>query len=170
MLSYSFSLTEEQVFDFFKKFRAKNIKLLSTMGIIMFVLSAVFFVADYFFGESYIFLALAVFMLVFAVFVIGISLAIKKALKPQSLIYFNSCQANGVIDTEFQLYETEFVVLNPVIGNVTHYKYDIISNVMDLDGFVAVVLKSNLCLPIVKNETTAPLISTLKSLSPVAKR
>lgn len=164
MLSYTFSLTETQLFDFFKKYRAKLVRSLLFFSIALFVLAAAFLVwhildaeADYI-TEIIVF---ACFGIIMAILCGGV----KKGAKTQSSVYFKTCQVDGLVTYEYQLGEKEFTLLQPARGNVSHYYYDLIIKVTEIDGFVSVLLESNQCLPIPVTDDTRPLIDTFKSLA-----
>ena len=121
-----------------------------------------------FFGLSFVegfkdFRTLSYVILVAAVFLILVVAFSKNAARSQIDLYFKSCQVDGIVDYEFQIFETEFVVLQPNKGNVHHYLYESLVKVYNLDGYAAVMVAGNQYLPVPVNETTRPLIDLLQA-------
>lgn len=163
-MNYSFSLTSEQLYDFFKKFRTKTVKFFIIMSVVFFVVGAAFFVW-HFLDEKVDMIVGALIMIIAGILLIVCSVGINKSTKTQSDVYFRSCQTDGIINYEYQLCEKEFVVSIPERGNVNHYYYDLIIKVTELDGYASVLLEGNQCLPVLVNEETRPMIETFKSVA-----
>ncbi len=164
MLTYTFSLTEEQIGDFFKKYRAKSVKFLLIFSILIIVLGTASLVWDILDDKADMFV-FGVFLILLGIVVLCSMVGIKKRAKTQTAVYFKSCQSDGIITYEYLLDEKEFVVTQPARGNVDHIYYDMIVRVTELDGYASVLLENNHLLPILINESTRPLIDTFKSFA-----
>lgn len=162
MQTYAFSLTKEQLFDCAKQYRSKAIKPSILMAVITLVMFGLLFGLSYVEGFDYLRFG-SFFFIFLGFFLVLIVIFSQRGVKSQNELFFKSCQVEGLVSYEFQLCETEFVVLQPQKGNVHHYLYEYIVRVVDLTGYTAVVLAGNQFLPILVNEHTEPLISALKS-------
>lgn len=132
---------------------------------IIFTVAMVVFAALYIlidsidFFDALIVAAVLTFFMWFAFFVI------RKSVPKNAETYFKYHNVDGLVEFCYELRETEFVVTQPTIGNVSHFKYEMITKVIDLGGYAVVMLAPNQFLPIIDGSDTAQLISTLKSVS-----
>lgn len=161
-MSYSFSFTAAQLDDFFRKYARRNSKMSLIFAIICTVVSAALFLCDIFI-EQFDTMSAALFFVIFAAVFWALFYIVRSSASKQSPLYFKENSVDGLITYVVEFNEKDFVVSVPAKGNVTHYSYDIISRVIDLDGFAAVILATNLCLPLLSNDETSQLVATFKS-------
>lgn len=166
---FNFTLTKPQIVEVFKKQARRVSKPLLIMAIVVLcfvvlVASLYFFVDD---GSAAI--DGAIFFAIVDLFAWLIVIIVRNSALKNAENYFKYHCANEVVEYCYELTDVDVVVSQPTIGNVAHYKYAMITRVIDLGGYVAVMLVTNQYFPIPTTEHTAPLISTLKSLAQVKK-
>ena len=108
--------------------------------------------------------------LVLSLFIWLMVIIIRRAAPKNAETFIKYFSVDGVITYNYEICATEFVVSQPELGNVTHYKYDILQKVMELGDCVAVMLNTNQFLPIPVTEHTKPLIAALKAVAPARKK
>lgn len=166
--SFTFTVDKAQITSLCKKQTAKATKMLLIAAIIMLFLCVLLVVCHFLFKRDYAGYIVAFILLDLFDWLL---IAIYRRAAPknaENLIKYFS--VDGVITYNYEICATEFVVSQPELGNVTHYKYDILQKVMEFGDCVAVMLNTNQFLPIPVTEHTAPLIATLKSLVPTVKK
>lgn len=166
---FNFTLTKPQVVEVFKKQSRKVSKILLIMSIAILCLT-VLIASLYFFVENddIIMDAVKIFAVV-DLFSWLVFIFVRCTAPKNAETYFKYNSVNDVVEYSYEITETDFVVSQPALGNVVHFKYDAVLKVVDLGGYVAVTLATNQFLPIPATEHTAPLIATLKSLAQVKK-
>ena len=164
--NFTVSLTKSQMTAISKKQARKATNPLLVVSIISLCLFALFLVVHFAMYEC-----MGVVISFLVISVLGLTMVIiTRLVAPKNAeTVFKYYSADGVVTYGYELRETELVVTQPAIGNVTHYKYDMIQRVNEYADCVAVMLVTNQFLPILVNETTAPLISTLKSVAKIKK-
>lgn len=166
---FSFSLTKPQIAEVFKKQSRNATKPLLSMAIavlcLIVLLALMFFLLDD--GSSAIYGV--IFFAVVDMFAWVVVVFIRRSAPQNAENYFRFHCANDVVEYVYELTDGDVVVSQPAIGNVSHYKYAMITRVTDLGGYVAVTLATNQYLPIPATDYTAPLISALKSHAQVKK-
>lgn len=136
--------------------------MLFVMAIIFSVLLAVFLVC-YVLIDKIDFLTAVVLVAFITVFEWSVCLIVRRNAPKNAEKYFKYNNVDGVVEYSYELMENEFIVSQPLIGNVSHFKYDMILSVTDVKGFVTVMLATNQFLPIILNDDTADLVYALKS-------
>jgi len=77
--------------------------------------------------------------------------------------YFKYYNVGGVVQYGYEFKEDELIVTQPLLGNVNHYKYDMIIDVKQCTGDAIVILATRQYLPIAINDDTLDLVYELKS-------
>lgn len=165
---FDFALTQPQVIEVFKKQARKVTKMLFVVAVILLVLGVVLALVHFLveFAETLLFAILFLFL---DIIIWTSVLTVRRSSNKNAERYFKWNSVNDVVEYSYLLTEVDFVVSQPALGNVMHFKYDMITQVIGLDGYVAVMLETNQFLPILDNENTAQLIYTLKSFAKVVK-
>lgn len=166
--SFSFTLTQSQVVDVFKRQACKVTNMLSVASIILLVLGIVLAIVHFLVDEANTFILALLFWFVGIIAWVSLS-AVRRSAPKNAANYFKYNSVNDVVEYTYLLTDDDFVVSQPTLGNIMHFKYDMISQVNDLGGYVAVMLVTNQFLPIIDNEQTEQLIFTLKSYAKVVK-
>lgn len=166
MTTFSLSLTHDQLVEFCKRQARQATKALLFMAIATLCVFALFLVVHFLviecMGAVITFLVLSLFAWLMIIFT-------RRAAPKNAENMFKYYAVDGVVTYGYELCETDIVVTLPAIGNVSHYKYDMIQRVNEYGEYVVVMLANNQFLPIIANETTAQLISTLKSVAKIKK-
>lgn len=165
---FDFALTQPQVIEVFKKQARKVTKMLLVVGIIVLILALVLALV-HFLVENAETLLFAILFLFVDIMVWTSVLTVRRSAAKNAERYFKWNSVNDIVEYSYLLTEIDFVVSQPALGNVMHVKYDMITQVNNLDGYVTVMLETNQFLPILDNEHTAQLIYTLKSFAKVVK-
>lgn len=165
---FEFSLTKPQLVEIFKKHVRKTTKIvLATAIMLLFVFA--FLLLIHFTVEDAHTSDLAEWFLILDLILWVSYIIIRCSASKNAERYFKYNSVNDAVAYCFDVTDVDFVVSQPALGNVWHYKYEMISRVIDLDGYVAVMLESNQFLPILVSDHTAPLINTLKSFAKIKK-
>lgn len=166
--NFTVSVTKPQLTELCKRQTRKATKILFVGAITLLCVIVLLLVLRFAFGRKYPgFIEVCSFIDLFAwVMVILIRCAAPK----NAETFFKFYGVDGAVTYDYELREDEFIVTQPAIGNVSHYKYDILQKVNEHGNYVAVMLLSNQFLPIILNEHTAPLVAALKSRVPAAKK
>ena len=165
---FDFALTKPQVIEVFQKQSRKIIKIMLILALVLLLAAIVLAIAQYLI-ENFDTFNVAMWFLFLDIIAWAMFIVIRRSVPKNAERYFKYNSANDVVEFSYLLTEVDFVVSQPTLGNVIHFKYDTISRVNDLGGYVSVMLESNQFLPILVNEHTAPLINTLKSFAKIKK-
>lgn len=166
---FNFSLTKPQVVEVFKKQARKATKAMMIMAIVLLCLTVLLASMYYFVELTDLLFGLVMLFGFLDLCLWFIFVIIRRSAPKNAENYYKYYAVSDVVEFCYELTDTEFVVSQPAIGNVSHYKYSMVTRVVDLGGYVAVMLTANQYLPVPATDQTAPLISTLKSLAQVKK-
>lgn len=161
---YEFSLTKPQIIEIFKKQSRKAAQMILIVSIVLLCLSVAFAVLHYMLEDSDNSFSLWLWFFLMDVVTWTMFAIVKRSAPKNAERYFKHNSADDVVSYCYDLTDRDFVVSQPALGNVIHFKYELLLKVNDFDYFVTVMLESNQFLPILKTDATAPLIDTLKSL------
>ena len=165
---FAVSLDAAQMTVISQKQSRKATKFLLVVAILLLVLSVIAVVAHFVFERDYsayiaVFVCLDLIMWVMFI-------SIRRATTKNVEVMLKYYAIDGVVTYDYEICETEFIVTLPAIGNVSHYRYDMIQRVNDYGDCVTVMLTTNQFLPIIVNDETAQLIITFKSVAPSGKK